>query len=117
MKYKLNNLYVLIFLHGVCFYFAFYSSILVGAVGLSQCYASPVQCRGFRKSGGWGGDQAIFEISKRGLRNFQDPGGGDEDLWGVGKLSGSRGDGLCRTMTSSRGFRPPMTLWECGLTC
>ena len=61
-----------------------------------------------------GGDQAIFEISKRGLRNFQDPGGGDEDLWGVGKLSGSRGDGLCRTMTSSRGVQTPddtMGVW------
>ena len=44
LKYKLYNLHVLIFLHVVCFYFACYSSILVGAVGLSQYYASPVQC-------------------------------------------------------------------------
>ena len=63
LKYKLNNLYLLIFLHVVCFYYACYSSILVGAVGLSQYYASPVQCRGFRQFGGGGG------------RNFQDPGG------------------------------------------
>ena len=33
LKYKLNNLHVLILLHAVCFYFACYSSILVGAVG------------------------------------------------------------------------------------
>ena len=33
LKYKLNNLHVLIFLHVVCFYFACYSSIFVGAVG------------------------------------------------------------------------------------
>ena len=45
LKYKSNNLHVLIFLHVVCFYFACYNSKLVGAVGLSQYYyASPVQC-------------------------------------------------------------------------
>ena len=55
LKYKLNNLHVLIFVHVVCFYFACYSSILVGAVGLSQYYASPLQCQGFRKVGGGGG--------------------------------------------------------------
>ena len=38
----------------VCFYFACYSSILVGAVRLSQYYASPVQWRGFHKLGGGG---------------------------------------------------------------
>ena len=66
MKYKLNNLHVLIFLHGICFYFAFYSSILVGAVVLSQCYASPVQCRGFRKSGGWGEIRQFSKFQKGG---------------------------------------------------
>ena len=41
-----------------------YSSILVGAVGLSPYYVSPVQCRGFRKFGrGWE-VRAIFEISR-----------------------------------------------------
>ena len=57
MKYKLTNLYVLIFLHVVFLNFACYSFILVGAVGLSQYYASPVQCRGFRKFGGGGGGE------------------------------------------------------------
>ena len=42
LKYKLHNLQVLIFLHVFCFYFACYSSILVGAVELSQYYASAV---------------------------------------------------------------------------
>ena len=78
LKYKLNNL--LIFLNVVCFYFACYSSILVGAVGLSQYYASPVQCRGFRKFG-WG---------VRGVRQFSKfQGGGGAAL--VEKFSGSRG--------------------------
>ena len=49
-----------------------YSSILVGAVGLSQYYASPVQCQGFRTFEG--GVGATFEISK-GVEEFQDPGG------------------------------------------
>ena len=56
-----------------------------GAGGLSQYYASPVQCLGFRKFGGGREVRAIFGISRgveefsgsRGvLRNFQDPGGG-----------------------------------------
>ena len=54
LKCKLNNLHVLIFLHVVCFYFTCYSSILVGANGLLKYYASPVQCRKFRKFGGGG---------------------------------------------------------------
>ena len=42
LKYKSNNLHVLIFLHVVCFYFAIVLySILVGAVGLLPCYATP----------------------------------------------------------------------------
>ena len=71
LKYKSNNLHVLIFLHAVCFYFGCYSSILVGAVGLSQYYESPMQCQGFRKFGGWGGGgvRAIFDIS-RGVKEF-----------------------------------------------
>ena len=42
LKYKSNNLHELIFLQVVCFYFACYGSILVGAVGLSQYYANPL---------------------------------------------------------------------------
>ena len=42
-----------------------YSSILVGAIGLSQYYANPVQCRGSVNSGGGGGEVlAISEISR-----------------------------------------------------
>ena len=51
LKYKLNNLHELIFLHVLCFYFS--CSIL---------------CRGFRKLGGGGGGEvrAIFKISRGG---------------------------------------------------
>ena len=53
--------------------------MLVGAIGLSQYYASPVQCRGFRKSGGGGGGGGgkfgQFSKFQGGLRNVQDPGG------------------------------------------
>ena len=38
LKYKLNNLHVLIFLHVVCFYFAYYSSILKYLLGLLGYY-------------------------------------------------------------------------------
>ena len=71
LKYKLNNLHVLIFLHVVCFYFTCYSSILVGANGLLKYYASPVQCRKFRKFGGGGGSSGKFRNFKG---DFQDPG-------------------------------------------
>ena len=71
--YKLNNLHVLIFSHVVCFNFACYSSILVGAVQLSQYNASPVQCQDFINLGG-GGWGRFKEFS--GSR-------GDDDLWGV----------------------------------
>ena len=95
LKYKLNNLHVLLFSNVVCFYFACYSYILVGVVRLSQYYASVVlgipQIRR-------GKDRAIFEISRgveefsgsRGMRiyaglvNFQDPGGwpmSDNDIF------------------------------------
>ena len=66
LKYKLKNLHVLLFLHVVCFYFACYSYILVGAVGLSQYYASPVQCWRFRKLGGGGGGSGKFRNFKEG---------------------------------------------------
>ena len=41
-----------------------YSSILVEAIGFSQYYANPVQCRGSVNSGGGGEVLAIFEISR-----------------------------------------------------
>ena len=100
LKYKLNNLHVLTYLH-VFFKIILhvsYSSILIGAVGLSQYYVSPVQCRDSVNSGGGGGEFGQFSKFKSGggggLRNFQDPGG----------------DGFCRTMTFSRGIQTPMTL-------
>ena len=46
-----------------------------GAGGLSQYYASPVQCLGFRKFGG--GRFGQFSGFQGGLRNFQDPGRDD----------------------------------------
>ena len=76
-----------------------YSSILVGAVGLSLYYAGPVQCRGFRKfGGGGGGGGELGQFSKfkggveefsgsrgmriyMGLANFQDPGGSDNNIF------------------------------------
>ena len=75
LKNKLNNLHVLIILHVVCFYFACNNSILGKAVGSSQYYASPVQCRGLRKFGGM--KFAQFQGGMRiygGLATFQDPG-------------------------------------------
>ena len=59
LKYELNNLHVLIFLHVVCFYFACYSSILVG---LSQYYESAVPRQGFRKFGGRGEFRQFFKF-------------------------------------------------------
>ena len=79
----MNNLYVLILLHVVCFYFAFYSSILVGAVGLSQYYASAVLVFSVN-SEEEGGSSGNFRNFKGGLRNFQDPGGCSS--MGVGKF-------------------------------
>ena len=88
LKYKLNILHVLIFLHIVCFYFECYSSILVGAVGLSQYYASAVQCRGFRKlgGGGGGGGSGNFRNFKGGGVEEFSGSRGDEDLWGLAKF-------------------------------
>ena len=65
LKYKLNNLHVLILLHVVCFILhVSYSSILVGAVCLLQYYASPVQCRDSVNSGG--GSSGNFRNFKGG---------------------------------------------------
>ena len=61
--FLVTNLHVLIFLHVVYLYFAFYSSILVGAVGLSQYYACPVKFRRFCKFGGGGGGGGVEEFS------------------------------------------------------
>ena len=61
-KCILNNLHVLLFLHVVCYYFACYSKIyLLGMfiVGLSQYYASSVQCWGLRTFRGGGGGSKV----------------------------------------------------------
>ena len=51
--------------------------------------------------------RAIFEISRGGLRNFQDPGGwGSVVGWQIFRVH-MLNNGI------SRGFRPPMTLWPC----
>ena len=70
---------MLIFLHVVCFNFACYSFILVGAVRLSQYNASPVQCQDFINLGVGGGRFKEFSESRGdndlwGVANFQDPG-------------------------------------------
>ena len=73
LKYKLNNLHVLIFFHVDCFYFACYNSILLGLLGYHNIMR--VQwCLGFRKFGGGGGGGrvwTIFVISRGGSGIFR----------------------------------------------
>ena len=81
------------------------SSILVGAVGLSQYYASLVQFGKFSK------------LRIQGILRIQ----GDEDLYSMGgwKIFRVQGDGLCRTMTFSRGAgvqTPEETMMDVGST-
>ena len=66
----MNNLNVPIFLHVVCFYFAFYSSILVGAVGLSQYYACALCSAGVSVNSEGGGEFGQFSKFQRGVEEF-----------------------------------------------
>ena len=58
MKYKLNNLHVLIFLHVVCFYFACYSSILGEVRAIFKLSRGGGGGGGMKIYGGW----QIFRI-------------------------------------------------------